>query len=189
MDRSRLGRGLAIPAVAALAVAVVSPAFSAAPVTKAKVKKIAKKQIKKLVPGMIDAATLDQGAIPAVTASITDPNKTVFTKGPFTISLDCSDDAGDVGLELLARTTEANSVVTDGDSFIGGDLDPADGDQLFSNETGNAPGGDAVSNFLWETNVILQSPSGTNVYAQFDAITNYKGSHCYVDGFFLDLAG
>jgi hypothetical protein len=44
MDRSRLGRGLAILAVAALAVAVVSPAFSAAPLTKSKVKKIAKKQ-------------------------------------------------------------------------------------------------------------------------------------------------
>jgi hypothetical protein len=186
MDRSRLGRGLAILAVAALAVAVVSPAFSAAPVTKAKVKKIAKKQINKLVPGMVDAATLDQGTIPAVTASITDPNKTVFTKGPFTISLDCS--AG-VNLTMLAKTTEANSVVTDGDGFIGGDLDPADGDQTISNDTGNPPGGDADSNFLWETNVILQSPSGTNVYAQFDAITNYKGSHCYVDGFFLDLAG
>jgi hypothetical protein len=48
MDRSRLGRGLAILAVAALAVAVVSPAFSAATLTKAKVKQIARKQATKV---------------------------------------------------------------------------------------------------------------------------------------------
>jgi hypothetical protein len=70
-----------------------------------------------------------------------------------------------------------------------GDLDPADGDQEIANVTGNPPGGDAVSEFLWETDVFLQSPSGTSLFAQFDDITNYKGSHCYVDGFFLDLAG
>ncbi|MGH2677450.1 MAG: hypothetical protein ACRDHB_03685, partial [Actinomycetota bacterium] len=63
---------------------------SAVALTTGKVKKIVKKQIKKLVPGMIDAATLDQGTIPAVSASITDPNKTLFTTGSFTVSLDCS---------------------------------------------------------------------------------------------------
>lgn len=35
MDRSRVGRGVAILAVAVLAMAVVGPAFSTAPLTKA----------------------------------------------------------------------------------------------------------------------------------------------------------
>jgi hypothetical protein len=49
MDLSRVGRGVAIMAIAALAVAVVSPAFSAAPLTKAKVIKIAKKVANKQI--------------------------------------------------------------------------------------------------------------------------------------------
>jgi hypothetical protein len=186
MRNPRIGRGLAILAVAALAVAVVSPAFSAAPVTKAKVKRIARKQINQLVPRMIDEATIDQGVIPTVTASQDDPNKTVFTKGPFTITLDCSPG---VELTLNVSTTEENSVVNDGFVNIAGDLDPSDGEQLFANYTGNATGGDAVTNGnLYFEYAAFTAPSGTNFYAQFHTITNFNGNDCYVAGWFLDLA-
>jgi hypothetical protein len=193
MNRSRVGRGVAILAVAALAMAVVGPAFSAAPVTKAKVrkiaKKVAKKQINTLVPGMIDAATIGQGTIPAVTASTTDANKTVFTKGPFTVSLDCSLSAGNVNLQLLVKTSEENSVANDNYGNIQGDLDPGDGDVFFVNFTGNPPGGDAESEYSpYYGAIFLKSPSGTNIFLQFDQTTNFKGNHCYVDGWFLDLA-
>jgi hypothetical protein len=188
MDRSRLGRGLAILAVAALAIAVVSPAFSAAPLTKAKVKKIAKKQIKKLVPGMIDDATIDQGTIPAVTASITDPNKTVATFGPFTITLDCSDDGGDVNLRLIVTTSEANSVADTG--FDYGAFGP--GDELeITDFNGDVPGGDTevYGGSSYYGQATLFSPSGTKVYSQFQPITNFNGNHCFVEGWFLNLAG
>jgi hypothetical protein len=189
MDRSRLGRGLAILAVAALAMAIVSPAFSAAPLTKAKVKKIAKKQINKLVPKMIDAATIDQGTIPPVTASTTDPNKTVFTEGPFTISLDCSLSGSDVNLALLVKTTEENSFVNDGYTGVG-DLDPGDGDETIADYTGNPPGDEAYNGAnLYYEYASFRSPSRTHFYAQFDTVTNFQGNHCYVDGWFLDLAG
>lgn len=188
---SPLGRGLAVLAVGLLAVSVVSPAFSAHSNAHVKkiAKKVAKKQIKTLVPGMIDAATIDQGTIPPVTASTADANKTVFTKGPFTVSLDCSDAAGDVHLVLYVRTTEENSAADDNYGIIQGDLDPADGDQPFVDFIGNPPGGDAYAEYSpYYGAIFLKSSSGTNIFAQFDQITNYKGSHCYVDGFFFDLA-
>jgi hypothetical protein len=188
MDRSRFGRAMAILAIAALAVAVVSPAFSATTLTKAKVKKIARKQINKLVPGMIDAATIDQGTIPAVTASITDPNKTVFTTGPFTVSLDCSDDAGNVNIQLLVKTSEENSILDSG--FDYGEFDPADGDQTIHDFTGNPPGGGAgvYGGASYYAQATLYSPSGTKVYLEFEPITNFKGNHCYAEGWFLNLA-
>jgi hypothetical protein len=188
MDRSRLGRGLAILAIASLAVAVVSPAFSAATLTKAKVKKIAKKQINKLVPGMIDDATIDQGTIPQVTASVTDPDKTVTTFGPFTITLNCYDSGGSVGLELTVKTSEQDSHVAD--NWNGGyELDPADGEVHFQDLTGNPPGGESKSSYNpYYGALFLRSPSGTNMYAVFDTITSLGGTHCTVDGWFLNLA-
>jgi hypothetical protein len=162
-----------------------SPPASA--VTAAKVKKIVKKQIKKLVPGMIDAATIDQATIPPLAASTTDPNETIFTAGPFTLSLDCSEVAGDVNLQLLVRTTEENSVAS-ASSGITGDLDPADGDQAYQDYLGNPPGGEAFANTPYYDSIYLRSPSGTHVYVQLDSITNFMGNHCYVNGWFLELA-
>ncbi len=182
-----LSRSVGLAACLLLALGAISPASTAA-LSAGRVKKIAKKQIKKLVPKMIDAATIDQGTIPPVTASTSDPNVTVFTKGPFTISLDCSDDAGNVNLKLLVKTAEENSVVNDGYGNIRGELDPMDGDQLFANDTGNQPGGDATSDYPVNQVASFRSPSGTHFYAQFDSITNYQGNHCYLDGWFLDLA-
>jgi hypothetical protein len=176
--RSTIWRGVAVLAVAALAIAVVSPAFSAGPLTRANVKQIVKR--------MIDRATIDQGIIPRVRAGENDPDKTVFTKGPFTITLDCSPG---VNLILNVSTTEANSVVNDGYANIIGDLDPADGEQYFVNYTGNASGGDAYTggNLYYEY-AVFRAPSGTNFYAQFQTITNFNGNDCYVDGWFLNLA-
>jgi hypothetical protein len=161
---------------------------SATALTTGKVKKIVKKQIKKLVPKMIDAATLDQGTIPPVTASTSDQNKTIFTTGPFTMSLDCSDDGGNVNLKLLVRTSEEDSV-GNASSYVTGDLDPADGDQQFQDYTGNPPGGEAVPYYPYNDLIYLRSPSGTHVYVQFDSATNFRGNDCFVDGWFFNLAG
>ena len=179
-----LGRAVAVLAVVALAAMVVSPAFSAFNPTKAKIKQIAKKQATKVVK----ANTLDQGTIPPVTASVTDQDKTVYAKGPFRVRLDCSDDGGNVNLKLIITTTEANSVVDAGDNNDG-DFDPSDGDVVIQDFTGNAPGGDAtiIGGSSYYDQASLRSPSGTEVYLQFSSITNYLGSHCFVDGFFFDL--
>lgn len=124
----------------------------------------AAKQVKKLAPGIVDGLTIDQGTIPPATT--TDPNKTVFTKGPFTITLDCSLDGGDVELELFVSTSEENSVVNDGYVNIAGDLDPSDGDVFFTSYTGNAPGGDAsTGGSLYYEYASFRSPSGTDFYA------------------------
>ncbi|MGH2662180.1 MAG: hypothetical protein ACRDH8_05130 [Actinomycetota bacterium] len=203
--RSTVLRGVGVLAALLLAAGAISPAFGAKAVTKKKVKKIAKKQatnqINSLVPGLvtaginaqvpplIDADTIDQGAIPAVTMSNTDANKTLFTRGPFTISMDCSLAAGNVELELFVRTTEANSVVDDGYGNIAGDLDPADGDQYFQSFTGNPPGGESeVYYSTYYADAFFNSPSGTSFYADFSAITNFKGSDCFANGYYLDLA-
>lgn len=160
-----------------------------APVTTGKVKKIAKRVIKKLVPGMIDKTTFDQGTIPVATASITDPNEAHFTRGPFTTTLDCSLQMATIDLSQLVRTTEENSVVNSGWGF-GGEIDPSDGDVLFAEQDGNAPGGDAdTGSDLGYQMAVFHSPSGVHLYTQFDAVMNYQGNHCFVDGWFFDLAG
>jgi len=112
MNRSRVGRGVAILAVAVLAVAVVSPAFSAAPLTKAKVKKIAKKvakkQINTLVPGMIAAA---DNVKETPHFLLTDgQSRVIITHGPFTVTANCNlDEAGQDIAEMLISTTVDNS--------------------------------------------------------------------------------
>lgn len=184
MSFSRRSIGLAT-VVGLLLGGLASPSSAALKV--GKVKKIVKRQIKKLVPGIIDAGTIDQAVIPPVTASTTDPNKTVLSRGPFTISLDCSNVGGNVELKLLVRTTEENSVVTSS-AGVSGDLDPADGDQLITDYTGNPPGGEAYAFYPYYDRVFLRSPSGTHVFVQPDSVTNFNGSHCFVRGWLLDLA-
>ena len=152
-------------------------------------KKLARRQVKKLVPGVIDKATFDQGTIPPITASITDPNETIFTRGPFTVTVDCSLETGTVDLALLVKTTEENSVVSSGWGFAE-EVDPSEGDVLFAEGNGNAPGGEAdTGSEVSYQDAVFHSPSGTHFYVQFDAVTNYQGNHCYADGWFLDLAG
>ena len=93
-------------------------------------------------------------------------------------------------LQLLVSTSEENSVVNDGYDNISGDLDPGDGNQYFANYTGNPSGGDAdTEGLLYYEYAAFTAPSGTNVYAQVQTITNFKGNDCYVDGWFLNLAG
>jgi hypothetical protein len=108
MDRTRFGRALAILAIAVLAVAVVSPAFSATTLTKAKVKKIAKKQINKLVPRMIaDADNVKETKYFTLTDG---GSRVLVTHGPFTVTADCDlDAAGQDIARILISTTQDNS--------------------------------------------------------------------------------
>jgi hypothetical protein len=100
MDRSSLGRGLAVLAVAALAVAVVSPAFSATPLTRAKVKMIARKQaIQVLTQRVVE---IDHRAAP-VTASTP-----IFTGSGLTLRSSC---IRTNEISLTASTTKADSSI------------------------------------------------------------------------------
>jgi hypothetical protein len=112
MSRSRLGRGLAVLALAALAVAVVSPAFSAAPLTKAKVKKIARKEAKKqinaLVPDMIsDLAVLKSNYVIFKETLTFGQEKTLTTNGPLTLVARCTTGAQDeIAIVVRSNTSE-----------------------------------------------------------------------------------
>jgi hypothetical protein len=104
MNRSRLGRGLAILAVAALAVAVVSPAFSAAPLTKAKVKKIARKEAKKQIEAL--AVTKTDYVIFKETLTF-GQEKTLTTNGPLTLVARCTTGAQDeIAIVVRSSTSE-----------------------------------------------------------------------------------
>jgi hypothetical protein len=106
--RKGLLRGVGVLAALLLAAGAISPAFSATTLTRAKVKKIARKQINKLVPGMIAAAdnvketkyfTLTDGG-----------SRVLITHGPFTVTADCDlDAAGQDIARILISTTQDNS--------------------------------------------------------------------------------
>jgi hypothetical protein len=129
MKNSRIGRSVAVLAVAALAVAVVSPAFSAAPLTKGKVKKIAKQQIKKLVPGMIEDA---DNVVETAHFLLSDgESRVIISHGPFTVTANCDlDAAGQDTANMLIATSQDNSsfdASDENDDFDVADL-PADRD-------------------------------------------------------------
>jgi hypothetical protein len=187
MDRSRLGRGLAILAVAALAVAVVSPAFSAAPLTKAKVKKIAKKQVKKVGPGLfIEEDELDR--FPVVTVNTGAADQILFTKGPFTAIARCNLDGGDVRGQVYIQTSEGGSLFHSYDQDEETPFDPADGLVLWYEHTGNPPGGAPDGDDSeHDSGASAYAPSGVTFSAIVRVLTNYGGSHCRFDGWLLDL--
>jgi hypothetical protein len=114
MKNSRIGRSVAVLAVAALAVAVVSPAFSAAPLTKGKVKKIVKKEINKRVPNMItdlggqQFASLSNFDKFSVVLDANNAEQTIGTHGPLRLFARCLiNDAGQDRVQILADSTVA----------------------------------------------------------------------------------
>lgn len=187
MDRSRLGRGLAILAVAALAVAVVSPAFSAAPLTKAKVKKIAKKvakqQINSLVPGMIDAATIDQFHSGLIKLSLGQTQQ-VTTRGPFSFRAACTDlGGGDPQTDLFVKNTGSTDAVLESDygsEYYDPTLAPGEEREGFY-PTDNPP-----PVFWGDYNLFAAAASdGTSVYGFGSIGEGVLGADCVVDLFLL----
>lgn len=149
MDRSRVGRGVAVLAVAALVVAVVSPAFSAAPLTRAKVKKIAKKVARQQIRSLGRSLFIEEegelvryGPI-ALGVGGTAP---VAIFGPFTFTASCTrtDDADPTNDpdplegEVLIDTAEDNAAFESNDDAED-DFDAADPPEEWGQETGNDP--------------------------------------------------
>jgi hypothetical protein len=192
MDRSRFGRALAILAVAALAVAVVSPAFSVVTLTKAKVKKIATKVAKKQVKnlgGQLFVSREDLFPVGPIHMNAGDAEHTIGTFGPFTLTTRCLLVTGNVEATVLIRTSEADSTLQSYDWFR--DFQPADGAINFSEEVeGNPPGGTIYGRSapLYYHGGHAIAPSGTSILGMIDPITNFDGSHCYFDGFLMDLS-
>ena len=132
------GRGVAVLAVVALGAMTVAPAFSAKKaVTKKKAKKIATKQINKLVPDLVEegiAEVVDvfgesfvrvvatPGADEA-TARDAAPEIPLFSKGPLSVYGLCFSEPGGPTVygEVFIKTTAAGSVLdSDEDSLEGG---------------------------------------------------------------------
>lgn len=193
MNRSRLSRGVAILAVVALGVAVVSPAFSAAPLTKAKVKKIARKQVKRVGdPRFINESELiDYGPI-TVPVGGTAPVQTI---GPFSFTATCAlEDTGvdpdPLNGEVLIDTSEDNSSF-DADDDSEDDFDAADPAEEWAQDVGNDPD-DFVADFPprdvnseddGEGKAV--SPSGTSIFGQTTILTDFAAQSCTFWGWWI----
>ena len=184
---SGFGRGVAVLAIVALGAMAVTPAFSAFNATKGKIKKIAKKQVKQVGGNLFIEEGAEVGVIAPTTSSKTDGDKTLLQKGPFKVTMDCSDDSGDSNLQLNVSTTEASTHVSE--NWTGGaQLDPADGEYEFFNDTGNPQPGDSASEYNpYYGALFLTAPSGTRIYAVFNGITDFGGAACFVNGWYYDL--
>ncbi len=143
--RKGLLRGVGILAAVLLAAGAISPAFSAAPVTKGKVKKIAKKQVKKVgIPLFIEEQTelyrygpltLNPGGSAAVAAF-----------GPFSFTASClvlddamaGTDPDPLDAEVLIDTSEDNAAFDSNDDEED-DFDAADPPEEWAQEAGNDP--------------------------------------------------
>jgi hypothetical protein len=149
------------------------------------IKKIAKKVAKK------EATTIVQTTVgPTVFIEETElmrfgpiemqtgaPDVTVGTFGPFTLTTDCSLDAGDVEGTLFVATSEANSTFFS--SFWGeeDDFDPTDTGVFWLNLNGDVPGGAADISF-GGNQMHAGAPSGTSLQGMATVATNFSGSHC-----------
>lgn len=159
MDRSRVGRGLAIMAIAALAVAVVSPAFSAAPLTKAKVKKIANKVVKAKALLKKDASQFEPSRTDEYFAFVItgDGEQVVASAGAVSVVARCDiEPSGTDDVAYLEARTTAN----------GGALDDNNGPEYVPFGPGDSPAE------LFSTNAdddpeieVTQSGSGVTIVA------------------------
>ena len=119
-SQSGFSRGIAVLAIVAMGALAVTPAFSAAGVTKKKAKKIAKKQATAVLQARIDDfgdpifIEEDEVVRFAGTASLGTTDQTIATIGPssFTLLLTCEDSGGGMPRILLEiRTSENGSIL------------------------------------------------------------------------------
>lgn len=173
MNRSRLVRGLALLALAALAVAVVSPAFSAAPLTKAKVKKIVRKEIKKLAPSLTvgTANALSSQADLNYQAAAGTSAQVIYENSNLRLTATC---AAGPALTLVANTTVDNATI----QSYGNAGDTNDNDF----DVAESP---ILSSSNEERDVVYTTPGGQVIVFQYAAAegTLYGGSAgCIVKG-------
>ena len=180
--RSSMLRGLGVITALLIAAGAISPAFGAAPLTKARVKKIAKKQatrvVKTLGPMLFTEET-ELVRFGQISMNVGDADQSLGTFGPFTLRLACNLDAGDVRGQVLATTTEANSSLNSNDDSDG-DFNPGEALE-WAAEVGDVPGG--ASDPAWHDDTTTASaPGGTSLYGHTAVTTNFGGSHCVFSG-------
>jgi hypothetical protein len=144
----RNARGILVLAVAMLAAGAlaITPAFSAAPLTKAKVKKIAtriakreaKKALSTLGPGMFIEE--DEMFRFHFGMDVGQQDRTIGTFGPFTFKATCSQPGTNAQADILIATSEAGSIFNTNDTWEQ-EFDPADGFLLWLRSDGEPPGG------------------------------------------------
>lgn len=183
---SPLGRGLAVLAVLLLAVAVVSPAFSAH--SNAHVKKIAKKVAMKLLktqipaqggPVFIEETELVRFGPVKMSAGATDV--TLGTFGPFTIKGNCTDSAGNKIARAIITTTEANSAFGSYQSGDEDDFDPTDTAIYWNEATSSGTSTDTYGIGTGHA----EAPSGTTLDGSVNAVAELGGVDCTFFGYFL----
>jgi hypothetical protein len=185
--RKGLLRGVGVLAALLLAAGAISPAFSATTLTKAKVKKIATKVLKNKIddfgnPLFIQETELDRFG-PA-TASKGDAEKTIATFGPFSLSLLCTDAAGNARVQVQIATSAANSTYDsdDGDEDV---FDPADVDEDIDD---NTAAGTTQESYDDDAEFWAGGPGGSPAYHGWVATaTNYGGGDCYARGWVFAL--
>lgn len=188
--RSPVGRAVAVVAAMLLAAGALSPAFGAQGVTKSKVNKIAKKQVKKAGdPRFIQETELVRYAV-----TLNAPGTaTVGTFGPFTLIAECNlvDDAGDgPPLEeealLLIDTSEDNSSF-DSNEDSDDDFDAAEAPLEWAAELADAPGEQDI-NSEDDDDAHASAPSGTRIASTSNLIvTSQGGFDCTFSGATLVL--
>ena len=182
-------RGVGVLAAVLLAAGVISPAFSAAPLTKGKVKKIAKKQAIKQINALVPGIAIEETELVRFsgTANVGDAEKDLATIGPssFTMSLLCEDSGGGIPrTRVQIRTSEDNSVL--GKEFMPNpDFDTADQNEDVVDATAlNATDPETFE----EGEFFAFAPSGLGVGGEVDPAANSGGADCYVRGWVIQTA-
>ncbi len=186
--RKGLLRGLGILAAVLLAAGAISPALSAFNPTKAKIKKLAAKQVKKLGPGLfVEETEFDR--VGPIKMNTGDPDQTLFTFGPFTATVRCDLDVGDVRGQVFLQTSEIGSYFFRYDYGDEAPFDPADGQIQWQEVTGNPPGGLPEADYPeHDSAASAWAPSGATFSGIARVLTNFGGSHCIFDGYVIDMA-
>jgi hypothetical protein len=143
--RKGLLRGVGILAALLLAAGAISPAFSAAPLTKAKVKKLAGKQVKKLGPELFIEEQTELFRYGPLTLN-PGGSSPVAAFGPFSFTANCAvdddamagNDPDPLDADVLIDTSEDNASF-DSDDDSEDDFDAADPAEEWAQETGNDP--------------------------------------------------
>jgi hypothetical protein len=189
--RSPVGRAITVVAAMLLAAGALSPAFGAQGVTKGQVKKIAKKQVKKVGdPRFIQETELVLFGPITMNAPGTAP---VGTFGPFTLTAECNliDDAADgppleeQGVILIDTSEDNSSFESNEDSED--DFDAADPPEQWVEEIADSPDVQEI-NTEDDDDAHASAPSGTRIASTANLLAlNQAGFDCTLSGAILVL--
>jgi hypothetical protein len=188
MDRSgTLGRALAVLAVVSLAAMAVSPAFSAANFTKAKVKRVAQKVLRNGIDDVGNPIFVEEAGefvrFGPVKMSVGQPDVPLFSLGPFTIEGACFESGGDTHAVATITTVEENSTFGSVQFPSGVEFDPSDGPLFWAHAISN--GAEAGTSSMGSGHA--ESPSGTALDGSVNAIAELGGQDCTFYGWYTNL--